>query len=82
MSYLSSAVGDIFRAGVADAVRNGTEERLMKEVTIGLKDVREIGSELIERSGELLASSDRLASGIWRSLRPHSETTSGYTTSR
>jgi hypothetical protein len=56
VSYFSAAVGDIFRAGVADAVRNGTREAILKEeIRIDLRELRDIGSEVVERSGELLA---------------------------
>lgn len=55
VSYFSSAVGDIFKAGVIDAVRNGSRPAILKEeIKIGLHTVREIGPELIDRSGELL----------------------------
>ena len=56
VSYFSSAIGDIFKAGVADAVRHGSRPAILKEeIKIGLQIVREIGPDLVERSGELLA---------------------------
>jgi hypothetical protein len=56
VSYFSSAVGDIFRAGVADAVRTGNRPAILKEeIKIDFRGLREIGSELAERAGDLLA---------------------------
>jgi hypothetical protein len=57
VSYFSGAVGDVFRVAVSDAVRTGRRPAVLKEdIRIGLRDIRDIGPELIERSGELLAA--------------------------
>lgn len=57
VSYFSSAISDVFKASIAEAVRDGGDETLLKqEIKISLREVREIGSELLERSGELLAA--------------------------
>ena len=56
VSYFSAAVGDVFRAGVADAIRSGTRPAILEEeIKLNFRELREIGSELSERSGDLLA---------------------------
>ncbi len=60
VSYFSSAVGDMFRAGVAEAVRSGSRPNILKEeISIELSEAREIGPELVDRAGELLLASHR-----------------------
>jgi hypothetical protein len=57
VSYFSAAVGDIFRTSVTEAVRSGTRPALMKEdVRIALRDVREIGPDLLDRAGDLFVA--------------------------
>lgn len=57
VSYFSSAISDVFKASIAEAVRDGRDEALLKQdIKITFREVREIGAELIERSGELLAA--------------------------
>jgi hypothetical protein len=56
VSYFSSAAQEVFRASVSEAVREGHDESLLKQdIKITLRDIREIGLELVERAGELLA---------------------------
>jgi hypothetical protein len=60
VSYFASAAADIFRAGVTDAVRNGKRPALLKEeIKIDLRMVPEIGTDLVERAGELLLTTNR-----------------------
>jgi hypothetical protein len=60
VSYFSSAAADIFRAGVTDAVKNGTRDAILKEkITIELDGLREIGGDVIERSGDLFLANHR-----------------------
>jgi hypothetical protein len=60
VSYFASAAADIFRAGVTDAVKHGGRPASLKrEITIDLHDVREIGGDLVERSGELFLATHR-----------------------
>ena len=55
VSYFPAAIGDIFRAGVADAIRSGTRPAILdEEITLNFRELREIGSDLPERSGDLL----------------------------
>lgn len=57
VSYFSSAVADIFRASVTDAIKWGDRSKLLKEdIKIGLNEIRDIGPELLERAGELLVA--------------------------
>jgi hypothetical protein len=56
VSYFSSAVGETFRAGVADAIRTGTRPAILdEEIKIKFRGLRDIGSDLPERAGDLLA---------------------------
>jgi hypothetical protein len=60
VSYFSSAVADIFRTGVAEAVRTGSRPDILRqEISIELSEAREIGPELVDRAGELLLASHR-----------------------
>ena len=55
VSYFSSAVADIFLAGVAEAVRSGSRSDILREeISIKLSEAREIGPELVDCAGELL----------------------------
>jgi hypothetical protein len=60
VSYFSSAVGDIFKAGLTDAVKTGRRPDIMKEkITMDLEDLREIGGDVLDRSGDLFLANHR-----------------------
>jgi hypothetical protein len=57
VSYFSSAVGDIFKSAVSEAVRSGAGPALLAaDIRLTLREVREIAGELVERSGELFTA--------------------------
>ena len=60
VSYFASAVADVFRAGVTEAIRTGARPKLLKEeIKIELAEVADIGGDLVDRAADLLLTSNR-----------------------
>jgi hypothetical protein len=56
VSHFSSAVAEIFRTSVTEAVRAGRQALLKEDIRVPLRDLHEIGTDLADRIGELFVA--------------------------